>query len=569
MVEFLWQPRPLWVLLTVTAAIGVICTLAILPVDVVLGRSEYWQFPVGTVPGGINDVATVLVGYTYLVRSPWDLPLLHVAHLVHPAGTNVFWLDSVPWVGLLGKITFSITGVAINFLGTYLFLCFVLPGVAMATLLWNAGQKSFIAVVAGAILADTAPFLTFSWGHPALCSQYLLILALSLYLASLRQLSPPGPGRGRVAALWFGLLALTMLTSIYLFVMVGGIWVASIMQRWWARRETVLHLSREFAIIVGCIVGLMLVTGILSRELQSAGAPGFGVASINLASPFIPQRSGLIPPLTDYFVGMRSQVFAYLGLGTLFLFVLGLPVMLRWLWQSWGAHSFVLAVLGAYYLFALSHRVFLGGHLLVEIPLPDTVVRMLGAFRGSGRFFWPIGYAMIAGGIIAACTRFSPRINVGLLAIVSIVQLFDARPLREAMAASVRQPVPAVLDRAKIAAIVADATRVMVLPSAACLTDDPLNPAALLRPWQATMEIQLAAARLNLPINSTYTARQLSDCAAEAAALHKPLVAGVAYFYIEKFMPTAGQLGGRKPADVCFPLDWMHYCLVPATAGAR
>ena len=113
------------------------------------------------------------------------------------------------------------------------------------------------------------------------------------------------------------------------------------------------------------------------------------------------------------------------------------------------------------------------------------------------------------------------------------------------------------------------APRVVVLPSAACLAEDPLNPADTQLRWQATMEIQLAAARLNLPINSTYTARQLSDCAAEAASLNAPLAPGVAYFYVQNFMPAPSQVSGRKPVDVCFPLGWMHYCLVPAAAGAR
>jgi hypothetical protein len=84
---------------------------------------------------------------------------------------------------------------------------------------------------------------------------------------------------------------------------------------------------------------------------------------------------------------------------------------------------------------------------------------------------------------------------------------------------------------------------------------------------QISMEIILAGARANLPINSVYNTRPDTDCAAEAEAANLPLVAGTLYIYPAGFAPTAAQFDGTTPAQACRRDGRMLYCRLPNSGG--
>ena len=153
----LFRDRPLWLLLLISLVLGAAYAITLLPLGLIGGTSAFWAFPAGSIPGSGNDMATGLVGYLYFVRSPWQLPLLHVATLGNAPGTNVFWLDVVPWASLLGKVVYSCSGIVVNPFGYFLFLCFALPGFAMTTAVAATGQRSLIATLAATGLGTTRP----------------------------------------------------------------------------------------------------------------------------------------------------------------------------------------------------------------------------------------------------------------------------------------------------------------------------------------------------------------------------------------------------------------------------
>ncbi len=555
LVETLCRPRHGALLAAVALAIGATHALAMLPPSLVLGSGPFWLFPRGTVPGSGSDMAQVLVGYTALVRAPWGWPLLWVPTLLPPAGTNIFWLDAVPLVGLAGKLLFSVTGTFVNLLGLYLFACLVLPGLAMTGTLWLAGQRGLIAAIAGAALADAMPFFLFEWGHVALFGHFLVVAGLFLYAARRRR-----PAAAWVALGWPALLGAAALTNIYLFVMTGGFWAAALLQCGLDRRLPPRRLLAEAAAGMVFVAALLLATGILSSDLGAAGSGGYGVFSMNLASPFVPQLSGAIPPLAGYWIGMRVQVFSYLGLGGLLVLLGGAVAAFPVARAAARGHGALLGLCGLWYLFALSHRVMLGSHVLLELPLPDALVHALGAFRAAGRFFWPIGYAAVAAGILLMLRRFRARAAVALLLLAAVLQLVDAGPERAAIAASAAGPAPPALDRQRAAALVAQASGVLVFPSFGCepaeLGADGRLTAASQRRTQAIMEIQLLAARANLPINSVDNARVAPDCAAQRVLRGQPRLPGRVYFYVTPNPPPAGEDAGE-----CGMLDWVRYCL--------
>jgi hypothetical protein len=527
--------RPLWLLLAISAALGVLNAASLLPWGLVTGESHFWDFPHGIFPASDFDMATVLVGYRYFVHAAWQIPLLQAPLL--DGGTNIFWLDAGPWLALLGKAIFTLTGRFVIIYGPYLFLCFALPGVMMTLLLTQLGQKNLLAVLAGTILANATPYLLFRWGHIALCSHFLIIAALALYVWSRR-----GPFDWRTAGAWTVFLAFAALTNIYLFTMVAGIWLALMAQQQINRFQSMPRLAAYAAITGLTVIGVLAPMVPLGTGAAMAATQNFGQFPMDLLSPFLPQTSGLMPPPLNT-VWLSPEGFAYLGAGVLLLLVLSLG----WLWPTMrgvaSRHTELFVVFALFLLFALSNVIVIAKIPVIAIPLPDIVGRGLGIFRSSGRFVWPLGYCLLTILILNTIRTRPPLLAGAILIAAALLQWADTAPLRAAIARSTAAPLPPVLDQAQIARLTRSARGIIVIPNFGCSGADPsLSDAEQLFDKYANMELQLEAARADIPINSSYRARGNTGCAETKAAAAAPIRAGVLYVYLPK--------RGNPPAGV-------------------
>jgi hypothetical protein len=311
----------------------------------------------------------------------------------------------------------------------------------------------------------------------------------------------------------------------------------------------------------------MTLTGILSRNLGSAAAFGFGWWSMNLLGAIVPQMSGLVPPLRNFVIGMPGQYegFAWLGGGVLLLGAATARAWVRWERARAPAHAMLLAILTLFFLFALSNRVFASRHLMFELPLPPRIVEMLGTFRSSGRFFWPIGYAFAAGSIVLVLRTYRPAVSVPVLMAAAVLQLIDAEPLRSAIAASAARADKSYLDRAATAALVARAREVRVFPTYECAMkafyasgNTDVEPTQM----RMNLEFQLLAVRYHRPINSVYIARLGRDCAAEVKQAYAPLRPGILYVWLDDSQPDPAQVGNAGP-DACGIGGNYRWCLLP------
>jgi hypothetical protein len=238
-------------------------------------------------------------------------------------------------------------------------------------------------------------------------------------------------------------------------------------------------------------------------------------------------------------------------------------------WAARRRHAALIAVVAASFLFALSNRISLGSHPLLAVPLPDLVLRLFGLFRSSGHFVWVPAYAIMAGSIVLALRRKPSWPTTALSLAAPTWQIVDAAPLRATVEAEVSGPVPAVLDRDRVAALATRSRAIEAFPSFGCVYDaivagnDPTTDWDRLR--QANMELQLIAARANLPINSADNSRPPTDCRAEDAQRRATVRPGTLCLYLDAPTPTAAQLDGRTQADVCGKVERQRlpYCLIP------
>ena len=485
-------------LLVLAAGAGVIWAASLFDWSFIAGRHAFWQFPQGTIGGSQNDMAVPLAAYLYYVQGPWHLPLFHVSALGTPVGTNLIFTDVVPIIALIGKLIHSLTGATVNLYGGWLFLCFALPGVMMTLVLIAARAHYALAVVIAAIFANAMPALLWRWGHIGLEAHFLLIGALALYLFSLKK-----PAWRGVASVWIGYLILAYLTNIYVFVMVGVVWLCAVIQRSLNGFAATREVLRTGALTVALVTSVIVLSGQLSSGNGLPFSWGYGHFSMNLLSPFALQNSGLFPWAggvidADY----QYEGFNYLGVGLLLASLLVLPAEAGWVRRNLRRHISLFVALTAATAFAVSHRVFAGHWLLFELPMPRSIVWVLGTFRSSGRFFWLVGYAQLAIVIVLIFRRAQPMMVLCLVG-AAILQLFDVQPLREEIIASIAAgPGTEELDRGEVARLIAQARYVEVVPSFHCSVG--LDQQKIER---ANMDVMLATARMNVPTNTTFSGR--------------------------------------------------------------
>lgn len=511
-------------LLALAGLIALAYVLLTFDLNFLAGRGAFWKYPVG--PWLLDaadlrnnvDVLDYLVGYTGLVHSPWTWPLTYVPSIGSPAGTSVVFLDVMPIVALSSRILSAITGVLIIPYGAWVGVCFILSGMLGALLLAEAGQKTLLAAIAGCLFAVSSPILLHRFAHLPLMAQFLIIGALYLYVREQRPLS-----RFSRALLWLGWLLVAAMTNPYMLAMVSAIYAASLARGW--RQHGLRSRLIEPALIGVALVFSLVALGYIGSGSSLSGT-GYGHFSMNLLSPFMPQRSGVLPSQQTIVDATDGQYegFSYLGFGGLALLVWALVINPAGLRRGLVRHGELVLVLAAMTAFAVSNHAFIGNYNLYNLDIGWRLGRLAGIYRSSGRMFWPVYYAILFGSLSFALRHSSKRWQVGLITGCCILQLIDAEPLRARLTALTAHGVAPLIDLPTWSKRMEPARFLEVYPTFFCSDE---------RQATIDMELQLTAVRLNRPFNVSYNPRLDPDCRSERrAALAGPWATDRLYVYL-------------------------------------
>ena len=538
----------------ISATLGILYATTLFSPGFLLGTSDFWRAPVGIVGGGRFDMETTLSGYVYFVRDEWRFPLLSIPQLGMPEGTNAGLLDAVPLVALAGKAIFKVFGVYLNPYGVWSALMFVGSGLAMTFLLRAVGQRSLVAAIAGTAFGLLMPALHQRFGHLALSAQCLTAAALAAYFYR-----AGGAGwRGELAE--WSIYVVALLTNPYLAAMCAAILLASIGKALGERRVSPVAAGLRVAMLFAGSAAILLILGMIDVHGMPRIEAGFGHYSMNLASPFWPQKSGLfaatgLSAVSPDVIGPAGQFegYAYLGAGGLVLLLAGALVAGRELPGLARRHWPLLSALTLCAAFALSDKVYFGRWLILQVTLPQSLVdQLLAHFRGSGRFIWPAMYFLTFAGLAATLRHYAPRPAMALIGGAIVLQLLDVSLLHGQVAAAAAAH-PAALADVELAALVDASDRVEIYPSDQCARETTLTARAL------RVGLQLLTAPMLKPINSVYAARRNRDCATER--LPARLLPGTLYVFLDEAARTSR---ARYEAGACIARTAETICKLPA-----
>ncbi len=402
--------------------IGVLGVAYLMPLPTILGTGALWTSPSG-------DLAQNLTGHLAFQDPGWSMPPLLAPTLFWPHGLSIGMTDSNPLVSLLAKVIAQLRGKPANLLGFWFAACWLLQPIAAVYAVRGMGSRSWLSALAAAVISAIFPALLFRVVHINLCGQFQLLLALGL---ALRMMDRPAlaPRHWILPCL---LLIVGVLTHPYIFAFSAAVLAAPALQGLLDRRSGAVASAFGFLIAAGLPV---LLFRVLSGTL-GGGDRGFGFFSMNLISPFWPQKSGLFGPNLPVIdpTGGQYEGFNYLGGGGLLLILLALLLLARGgYWRArlrpwWRCRRAMVIMLICLTLLALSTNVYAGPYpvLLLGARPWDQV---FGALQSAGRAFWVVGYALLLASIACLESRL-PRPALGVaLAVVLVLQWVDTGPLR-------------------------------------------------------------------------------------------------------------------------------------------
>lgn len=433
----------------VAALLGVLAAAWLLPRDFVLPPAHPdWR--------SLGDIAQHIIAQRAFLAEPWGWPPLVVRRLGE-GGTNIALADGIPLFALLLKGFRSLWPPGFHGIGLWHAVVMVLQPLAAVFGLRCAGERRLLPAVGVALAALSMPAWLARHGHAALMGHFLVLLALGLSLSAVRH--------PRVSVwTWAVFLAVAaLLVHPYLAAMVLALLGA-------APLTLLLRADRRWlAAAVGAAaaagaVGLALA---LLGYLGATGEGGYGNYALNLLSPVWPARSFFFPGITREidatgFGGWEG--YAWLGLGL--IAALALVVVAR------GAavvgvvrrHAGLAVVLLGLTALAITHRVGIGERVVLDLGPPPPFLEQ---FRASGRFFWPVLYALLIGSFALVARTY--RSGSVLILVFGLIQVVDAAPNRAALAEWASRRAPWTVEAEVLRPLIAEAERVTILPSWPCI----------------------------------------------------------------------------------------------------
>jgi hypothetical protein len=172
---------------------------------------------------------------------------------------------------------------------------------------------------------------------------------------------------------------------------------------------------------------------------------GFGVYSLNLLSPFVGgQWFSQIP--NAFSAEQHFEGFNYLGFGLMLLIASAASLQLGQLFlrpsvTSAGAsasagmlklppstNTLLLILLLLITVYAFSNQLYWGTDLIYQWNVPAWAQKITGQLRASGRFFWPVAYALAIYSVILIARSFDTKKRVFIFSAALTLQVLDLQP---------------------------------------------------------------------------------------------------------------------------------------------
>lgn len=419
-----------WVMFLLGGILGAAVFLGVYGIETINPLNDSWLYVGG-------DLTQHHIGWLFYRKSEWQFPIGLIDGLVYPNKVSCMYIDCIPLLAIPFKILSPVLPETFQYVGIWGFMSFFLQGGFSVLIIKKFSNSMPFCLIASAFFCFSPIMFQRYLGHDALAGHWVILAAILfwVYKDKLNTLAK------KVLA-WGGLACIAVLVHMYYLPMVFGLMVGWLIADLLETKKIVPQLITGASSVV-LALGVMYVLGAFYGNLDT-NAYGFGVYSMNMNSYV--NSMGLTRYLNELPVmdGQKFEGYAYLGLGVIIILFYAITLFVtrafdnknygvRYYKEMFKRHSKrivpLIVVLFIITLVALSNKITLNQHVLLDIKLPDFVMSILGTFRASSRFSWVLYYFIFIFGIWAVKRGSSKQGSATvILAICLAVQLVDLSP---------------------------------------------------------------------------------------------------------------------------------------------
>ena len=371
------------------------------------------------------DPSQHYLGWVFFRRSAWHLPYIGANYsAIYPYRTSILYTDSIPLLAVFFKLFRGILPAQFQYLGLWGLFCYAMQGGLAQALIARIGgvrpgetAKQWASVLGAGVLVLFPALNIRMFAHTALAANWLVLLALYLWLGAEQAVSKPSTER---LCLWWGIMGLLCAgIHLYYLPMVGMVLVAACVQRGLEKRGPAAVVLPVVSFCGTALAELFLLGAFASNF---AGYSNGYLSGADLANLFVP--------------GLQAswEQDVYTGLGVTAAVVLALVTLLvqhKKAAELFRRHKavviagIVLLVLDA--IAAMGNTVAFAGRTLFTVPIPQALMNFWAMFSSCARLAWLAGMLLA----VAACglvLRFwNGAVAAVLLAACTALQAYGLR----------------------------------------------------------------------------------------------------------------------------------------------
>lgn len=371
--------------------LGILCFLMTFGINMLIPTNDAWIFKADI------DLRQHYIGWMAYRNTKLEFPLGMTDLLSYPTAMSIIFSDSIPLLAFVFRLLSPILPETFQYFGIFTILSYALTGAVAARMTCRITDNILFPIVMPVIFIFTMPMLERSCYHTSLTAQWLILLALELWISKIAQESTI-----RQLITWSAMGALCVLIHIYFLPMIMAIMCASILEKMIKDKmeNHKIDFVRPMLLIVMVTVisaGLLAVFG--AFRTTTTGEYWVGEFGMNLNSMFNSMGHSIFIPGLSLVSEFQYEGELYLGIGVILGILISIissiiftkKVDVKKIVKMPFALSFVALVI-VLLLVSVCPMISFGRYIIFNVPYPAPILALFGIFRSNGRFAWPILY---------------------------------------------------------------------------------------------------------------------------------------------------------------------------------
>ncbi len=420
---------PLHLVLYAQTCIGVVLGSWFVGVKNLMPWNSQWLMPT---PNRL-DHAVAQLNWEFFRNAPiFQWPPVLIPSLGEGWGTVYVPFSSGSLFGIVLKYFDVVLPQDFQFLGIWVLFSFAMLGYWSVRLVSRVTSRPGLLWLGSSLLmaSPTIFYRIGVLGHFELSAHWLIFAAIWLYLTE-----------GFSGRRWALLCTVTLIVNVYLFAIVFGVFLASVIRHlvFGSERRRIIQWA---VVMVGLTFVNFAVFGFLEYRENAQGLGFFRSNALSLLYPNFALGGSISGSFSRFFdmtgvftnrpfIAFEREGFNYLGSGVIIGLVIAVALLavnfrrIPWSKLSSFVPLFVLSVF--FYLNSISNKVAVGRREIVDVPLPSFLLEVRQIFRTAERFVWLLSYSLVL--LVVASVVYwvrSIRIATAILGVLLAIQIVDS-----------------------------------------------------------------------------------------------------------------------------------------------